>query len=1855
MNNIWIATDWHLWNTEYDDGRHQFKSITRLGQLADEYTSVIGSNDLFIHLGDLCDPSNTRPENLKDIIQSIPGTKILCRGNHDTEPDSYYLDAGFNYVCDILKIHDIIFSHKPINITPDQINIHGHLHTRKLSTLDGRYINAYDINYSDKPALLEDLLQGAVYQKSSDYTGTEFKQDKIDKVFDSIEDDHYENILDLSSEFDLTEQFIQENETYRQMLRENSIPTGINVHDLMETTIAPVLHSLSATEIEKDEDPLDEIIFEEPEDTIKWEQGDDNPKLYKEKEPMAEAASNNVLYHGSKNDMNIITPKNLSQNEDNYVFATPDYSFALCFAANRWDDSIINQSKYNGQLYLTELKPGAMEETFDTDGYMYEVPANKFTKYHNKNSEFISTKSVKPLSKTYIPNILDELNKNGVTISYYPNKPHWWRKTFNEAAFTRYKDDYKPKNKKSINDLNCVKIDKAFTQKYKWVGESLKRNEIYLDRDVAYAWLTKNDKIVARLYITNEDYGDGYKWIALIEVENGYRGNGYGEQVLEFAINHEHGNALGVHKNNTVAINMYKKHGFKISPESQAKVDSGKSNYYQMYRGKGNKNINESVLKSEPDIYYNKDKFDSGEINLCFITGHSGSGKSTMAHGSESKTIEVYEIDDVNNVSAFSDDNLKEYGDLIYSYFKGPGKKYRVPYQGWTEEWYEENGFGKFSSTMKYYEENTQDFVHYAIKYAKSHTNKKFIIEGIQLFCYCNASEFKDYAVYIKGTSAARSFFRSLKRDVSYGEDVKAKTQAAFWKIVDAKNYAKHEKAIDAWRDYFSKQMESMNESVVKSNIDKDHQQKGRKSLSELKEVVMTADQIAKYKDDNKMLKHVLPDDGKDVNSDKKHFACVGWMDGINLAAIVSVRYPTSNSRDDYNWIQALEVTENYRGYGLSAQVLDYAVKKLHGNALAVHNDNEIAHKLYLKYGFKDGETNDINTKMYLGSINESILYTNDPVDIFDYKYEVIQEATRGDDTLYPVYVFLVNSGSLMAKMINAVTGDDYTHASIGFEPDLKTMYSFGGKQENGSGFGFSIESIDNEWYKGKDMAYAIYCVFVNKAQLKRMKDRVQYFVKHGTHFLFDFPGLVLNAMNVSANPQHRWFCSRFVADVLNAGSPTKKKQYIKDASYMRPNDFTQTNFAHYICGGIIKNFRASVVKAKTAKALEQEKTERMIRDKNWHYQVSRFQESVAELHSLDYDAMSKINTKYDIRPPGYNYERDREIAEYEKARAKKKAEKQKLKEKKIRDKNRQKLKAAKKAKTIKTIKNEEMEYNYLFGDQNRFFDWNDYHNTVLGESVFMVDSKYDFTWLKKNINKRIDEIESAPNIKYGDKLLKELYDTVEYYNRLGEILNEITSDPEYSKYEELPQKYTKNKYNYMLMKNVKALLDNNITGDQCIQFADWVNTYAIPEAKKRIENRKRMNENSTDEKFTLTLKDKSFRFINTITESTGYNGKLVPVYIILTYTGSFVSRTVKLFTGDEYTHASISFDSSLTTMYTFGRARDESITDGMFKIEDISSPYYQERKNPVPYGVFCVPVTPAEKKNMEKKIAYFAKNKSKFQFDFFGLILNGLGIPNNPKNRYFCSRFVAEILNAGDPNHPLVKEPSLQHPQTFAEDDYTYFVCSGPSIIEYDKVLCDRITKDILRTEQLARAKKNWVKNENFMNLNPYNPYQSNILHYKFAMLEDAEYADFMDYLSNFKIQYDSDDNIIVSRKEYDQLYRHYTYAKKNATIALEHGNLDGIKDELAKIHYIASMISKYYLSPSVMQNNRVKGDIKKDFAELRGLLLDTFNQFHSAIKAREPGFNFTPYYETSKYAKDNPVIEKIRTHLGETVVIKI
>lgn len=199
------------------------------------------------------------------------------------------------------------------------------------------------------------------------------------------------------------------------------------------------------------------------------------------------------------------------------------------------------------------------------------------------------------------------------------------------------------------------------------------------------------------------------------------------------------------------------------------------------------------------DALHNADKFKSGDINLCFITGLSGSGKSTMAKGLDA---EHYELDDLLVQWNFSDENLKEYGDLIYSFFKGPGKKYR--------EVASEEG-----QTDKYEEGIVRDFIKYAKSYAASHKNKKFIIEGVELIWFIQPSELKDYAVFVKGTSANTSMHRSAWRDSSDASN-RVERIGAYAKTMLNKDrkaaYKERDKDVQKWIDYYSNK--SINEAT---------------------------------------------------------------------------------------------------------------------------------------------------------------------------------------------------------------------------------------------------------------------------------------------------------------------------------------------------------------------------------------------------------------------------------------------------------------------------------------------------------------------------------------------------------------------------------------------------------------------------------------------------------------------------------------------------------------------------------------------------------------------------------------------------------------------------------------------------------------------------------------------------------------------------------------------------------------------------------------------------------------------------------------------------------------------------------
>lgn len=206
----------------------------------------------------------------------------------------------------------------------------------------------------------------------------------------------------------------------------------------------------------------------------------------------------------------------------------------------------------------------------------------------------------------------------------------------------------------------------------------------------------------------------------------------------------------------------------------------------------------EATFTDVNDIYYNLDLWESGKSNICFVTGISGSGKTSMGKQfyENDHNVEHIELDDLFCVKDhFTMENLKEYGSLIYSYFTTVGKRFYVG-----------NEILDKLTTEKYEDTMYPEFINYAKRFAKLHRDRRFAIEGVSLYVFMKPEEFDDYPVFITGTSVIKSTWRASLRD-----SVKLKNRLA------RLAYVGHEfthlwrkssdRKVDVWRDHFYRKM----------------------------------------------------------------------------------------------------------------------------------------------------------------------------------------------------------------------------------------------------------------------------------------------------------------------------------------------------------------------------------------------------------------------------------------------------------------------------------------------------------------------------------------------------------------------------------------------------------------------------------------------------------------------------------------------------------------------------------------------------------------------------------------------------------------------------------------------------------------------------------------------------------------------------------------------------------------------------------------------------------------------------------------------------------------------------------------
>lgn len=165
-------------------------------------------------------------------------------------------------------------------------------------------------------------------------------------------------------------------------------------------------------------------------------------------------------------------------------------------------------------------------------------------------------------------------------------------------------------------------------------------------------------------------------------------------------------------------------------------------------------------------------------------------------------------------------------------------------------------------------------------------------------------------------------------------------------------------------------------------------------------------------------------------------------------------------------------------------------------------------------------------------------------------------------------------------------------------------------------------------------------------------------------------------------------------------------------------------------------------------------------------------------------------------------------------------------------------------------------------------------------------------------------------------------------------------------------------------------------------------------------------------------------------------------VFILLTNTGTLFTKLIQSYTRAPYNHASISFDRELSELYSFGRKNPNNPLNGGFVKEDIKTGTFSKYPDTT-CVIYELKVSDREVEKMKRVLQIFIRQHKKFLYNILGVIGIAIKEPVEFSNSYFCSQFVAEILERSGIKL-WNKLPALVTPDDFRKCDRLQLIYEG-------------------------------------------------------------------------------------------------------------------------------------------------------------------------------------------------------------------
>ena len=190
-------------------------------------------------------------------------------------------------------------------------------------------------------------------------------------------------------------------------------------------------------------------------------------------------------------------------------------------------------------------------------------------------------------------------------------------------------------------------------------------------------------------------------------------------------------------------------------------------------------------------------------------------------------------------------------------------------------------------------------------------------------------------------------------------------------------------------------------------------------------------------------------------------------------------------------------------------------------------------------------------------------------------------------------------------------------------------------------------------------------------------------------------------------------------------------------------------------------------------------------------------------------------------------------------------------------------------------------------------------------------------------------------------------------------------------------------------------------------------------------------------------------------------------IYIILTHTGTILSKIIKIFTKDEFSHVSIALDEDLKQMYSFGRLNPYNPFLGGFVHENPKEGTFK-RFFRTKACIFSIDVEYGKYLKLNEIIANFERNKKNYKFNTLGLFAIGLHKQLKRKNHFYCAEFVKYVLDNSGINLGLPEK--MIRPEDFKNINIKTIEYKG-LLRKYKK---QNLLKEYIKTINLKTAKIN-------------------------------------------------------------------------------------------------------------------------------------------------------------------------------------